>query len=244
MAEPILEIVGVTKVIKNQTIADGIHLSANAGQIVALCGANGAGKSTLLRMIAGVLRPTRGTILVNGLEWSKSRRAYAEQIGYMPDDYRFNGRLTAAENLRFWAALKGLPKSRADEALAEVGLQDAAGKPVSAFSKGMRQRLLFAQAMLSRPPLLILDEPTNGMDPYWADAFVRLTEKVRDSGRTVIFSTHQIQIAETLADRVVFMNRGRVVLDGLAGEIREREDDGLQGVFARLLGIGGSRIYA
>lgn len=238
MVESFVDISDVSKIIKKQTILDRIRLQVHSGEVVALCGANGAGKSTLIRMLVGILQPTQGTIRINGLEWRKHRREYAAQIGYMPDDYHFGNGLSAAETLYFWAALRGLPRARADEALAEVGLSEHGGKPVSAFSKGMRQRVLFAQALLANPPLIILDEPTNGLDPYWMDAFVQLVKRLKHAGRTVIFSTHQINIAEAVADRAVFMHQGRIVRNEPQEKIEERQESGgLHGVFSELLGI-------
>lgn len=238
MVEPIVEIADVSKVIRKQTIVDAVNLNVMPGQIVALCGANGAGKSTLIRMLVGILQPTRGEIRISGLTWKRNRRDYAGQIGYMPDDYRFANGLSARETLSFWAAMRGLPQTRADEVLAEVGLAEAGKKPVASFSKGMRQRVLFAQSLLARPPLLVLDEPTNGLDPYWMEAFVHLVKKAKANGSTVIFSTHQIQIAESLADRAVFMNQGRVILDESMEKIRQEQvGGGLHGVFAKVLGI-------
>lgn len=222
MAEPVVEFIRVKKTINKQTIVDEVSLTVQQGQIVALCGANGAGKSTILRMLVGIMQPTEGTIRVNGIEWPKNRQAYANQIGFMPDDYRFTNGLTAKETLLFWSSLRGLPQERADEALAEVGLAETGKKPVSSFSKGMRQRVLFAQAMLARPPVLVLDEPTNGLDPYWMESFVQLIRELKKTGHTVIFSTHQLHIAEVLADRIVFMNQGRFELDDFVEDMKNR----------------------
>lgn len=210
MAEPIVVVDRVTKIIRKQTIVREASLTAERGEVLALCGANGAGKSTLIRMIVGITQPTRGTVTVGGCQWKRQRRECARQIGYMPDDYRFGSRLSVRESLAFWAALRGVPKGRVDELLEAVGLAEASRKPASSLSKGMRQRLLFAQAMLARPPVLVLDEPTNGLDPYWLETFVRLIRAAKAEGRTVIFSTHQLEVAEALADRIVLMDRGAV----------------------------------
>lgn len=204
----------VHKAIKRQSIIGEVSLHAERGTVVALCGGNGAGKSTLLRMLVGILHPTRGDITIDGLRWKDDRKRYAGLIGYMPDDYRFSAGLTAMETMTFWARLKGLDKTRAAEALAEVGLERTGTKPVASFSKGMRQRVLFAQALLARPPLIVMDEPTNGLDPYWIEMFVQLVRKAAAGGQTVFFSTHQLHIAEALADRIIFLQDGRMVTDG------------------------------
>ena len=240
MAEPIVDIDHVTKRIGNQVIVNAIKLKVLPGEVTAICGANGAGKSTLLRMLAGIIHPTDGTIRINGLTWRENRGLYANQLGYMPDDYRFTNRLTARETLSFWAKLKNVPQQRVDEVLDEVGLLDTGKKPVASFSKGMRQRILFAQALLSHPPLIVLDEPTNGLDPYWMESFVTLIRKVKNNGHTVVFSTHQLPIAEAIGDRVVFMNQGSIVLDESVAQLRQRGgNDGLHAIFAGLFGLQG-----
>jgi len=218
MAEPILTVDRVTKIVGGRTLVREASFAARPGEVVALVGPNGAGKSTLIRMIVGAMPPTRGTVTVDGYEWRKHRKEFARRVGYMPDDYRFGGRLSARETLAFWANLRGVPRERVDEALAEVGLADASRKPAAAFSKGMRQRLLFAQAMLARPPLLVLDEPTSGLDPLWQAEFVRLVRGLTRDGHTVVFSTHQPEVAEALADRVVLVNRGEVREEASAAE--------------------------
>ncbi len=214
MADPLLVANGITKTIKKQVLVEPIDVSLEKGQVLALCGGNGAGKSTILRMIAGILRPSGGSVRLNGWEWTKNRAEYAKQLGYMPDDYAFSPGLTAMEALSFWAALRGVGKARVLEALELVGLEHKRGGKVQTFSKGMRQRLLFAQAILAEPPLLLMDEPTNGLDPYWMDEFVRLLAELKRRGHAVIFSTHQLQTAEEIADRVVFLIDGRKCAEG------------------------------
>jgi ABC-type multidrug transport system ATPase subunit len=238
VSEPFVKFDQVHKVIKEHSIINGISFAAKQGEVVALCGGNGAGKSTLIKMLAGIMQPTRGSITVGGLSWRDDRKRYASQIGYMPDDYRFSSGFTALETLTFWAKLRGVDKSRAEEVLAEVGLDQTGRKPVTSFSKGMRQRLLLAQALLAQPPLVVMDEPTNGLDPYWMDSFVRLIRKAANQGQTVLFSTHQLQIAEALADRIVFLQSGTVVFNGTKQEIEQRYGyDGLQEMYAELFGL-------
>ncbi|WP_223869908.1 ABC transporter ATP-binding protein [Paenibacillus sabuli] len=232
----LLRIADVTKRIGRQTIIGGLDLEAGRGQVIALCGGNGAGKSTILRMIAGILHPTSGTISIDGLAWAKQRRRYAAQVGYMPDDYRFGAGLTALETMTFWAKLKGLPRGRAEEALREVGLGETGRKPVSSFSKGMRQRVMLAQALLAHPPLLLMDEPTNGLDPYWLSTFGELVQRAAARGQTVFFSTHQLQLAERLAGRIVFLEGGEIRYDGSGEQIRAGLGaDGAEAAFADLL---------
>ncbi|MFF2479648.1 ABC transporter ATP-binding protein [Paenibacillus sp. NPDC058071] len=238
MADLLVQFDAVHKAFKGRTVIDNINLNIESGEVVALCGGNGAGKSTLLRMLAGILHPTSGTISVSGVSWKKDRRLYARQMGYMPDDYRFSAGLTAKETMLFWARLRGLGKDRALEVLEQVGLADTGSKPVASFSKGMRQRVLFAQALLAKPRLIVMDEPTNGLDPYWMETFVMLVRQSAATGQTVVFSTHQLQIAEVLADRIVFLRDGNVVLDGRQSDIHAQYGTaGLQEAFGGLFGI-------
>lgn len=238
MVEAVVKMEQVHKKIKDQVIIDNFSLHANPGEIIALCGGNGAGKSTLLRMLAGIIHPTDGEIAVCGLRWRDDRLRYAQQLGFMPDDYRFGPGLTAYEMMLFWAKLKQLGPKEARAALAEVGLQDTGKKNVSSFSKGMRQRVLFAQAMIARPPLVLMDEPTNGLDPYWMESFVQLVREAAQRGQTIIFSTHQLQIAEALADRIYFLQGGVVKLQGTPQSIRQQMGSTeLNEAFAHLFGI-------
>jgi ABC-type multidrug transport system ATPase subunit len=223
------------KRIGKKQIVHPFDLQIRPGEVVALCGGNGAGKSTILRMIVGILQPTAGVIELNGLNWREQRVEYLEQIGYMPDHFQFSGGLTAKETLAFYAALRDQPASVVDRALQAVGLYEVKDKRPTQFSKGMQQRLLFAQAILADPALVVLDEPTNGLDPYWMDAFVDLVRELKEAGRSVIFSTHQLQVADAVADRAIFMMDGRIVQSGTMEQYRARYGLlGLQGAFSEL----------
>ncbi|MEK4436265.1 ABC transporter ATP-binding protein [Paenibacillus sp. FSL K6-2862] len=212
----------VSKIIKGKQLVKDISFQIHSGQTVAICGGNGAGKSTVLRMIVGIMRPTLGDIVVNSLRPWAERKSYAEQVGYMPDDFQFNQGLSAQETLQFWADLKRVPSTRVDDVLATVGLDTHRKQRVTTFSKGMRQRLLLAQSLLAKPALLVLDEPTNGLDPFWMRELVHLLKEFKRDGQMVIFSTHQLEIAEEVADEVVFMNEGVNVGTGLTATFREQ----------------------
>lgn len=236
MSNSILFIEDLQKSIKKTQIVQSFSTQLHKGEVLALCGGNGAGKSTVLRMVAGILRPSSGTVHVCGLEWLKNKKAYAEQIGYMPDDYQFGLKLTARESLNFYGELRSVSKNRAEEALRLVGLEEAADKQVSVFSKGMRQRLSFAQAILAKPTLLILDEPTNGLDPYWMESFTQLIRQMKKDGTAIIFSTHQLDMAETVADQVIFMDAGRVMAQGTKADfLNKYGSEGLAGAFRDLV---------
>ncbi|MEK3884520.1 ABC transporter ATP-binding protein [Paenibacillus sp. PL2-23] len=242
MDEAFVRLKDVTKRFKKQVIIEGLQLDVRRGSILALCGGNGAGKSTIIKMIAGIMQPDRGTITVDNVSWKRERKRYAERIGYMPDEFRFSPGLSAMETLSFWAALRGLPKSRAAEVLEQVGLADTGNKPVASFSKGMRQRMLFGQALLAKPPLVLMDEPTNGLDPYWIDTFVRQVRELAANGQTVIFSTHQLQVAEALADHIALLRGGRIEVEGSGADIRQKLGAAeLQDAFTEWFGIHAER---
>lgn len=223
MTEAILELEQVTKAIRGRTIVHPLDYKLPRGSVLALCGGNGAGKSTILRMIAGIGKPTGGSIRLGGQTWQEDRRAYASRLGYMPDDFQFGRSLTAGETLEFYAALRGgEAPGRVDEVLEEVGLTHVKQSKVSSFSKGMRQRLLFGQALLGEPELLVLDEPTNGLDPYWLQAFVKLVNKRKERGQSIVFSTHHLEAAELTADHVILLHEGHVKQVGTIEEFRKR----------------------
>lgn len=229
----VLELHHIRKDIRGRTIVHPFDYRLPKGNVLALCGGNGAGKSTILRMIAGISGITSGVIKLCGRTWREDRRAYSSSMGYMPDDFQFGQSLTAGETLEFYAALRGKEATgRIGPILEEVGLTDVKGKKVSSFSKGMRQRLLFAQALLGEPELLVLDEPTNGLDPYWLQAFVELVNKRKQRGQSVVFSTHHLEAAELSADHVILLHEGRVRQAGPIGEFRDRFGErGLQAAF-------------
>ncbi|MFE9278091.1 ABC transporter ATP-binding protein [Paenibacillus glucanolyticus] len=238
MSETFVQMTDVGKTIKGQIIVNQLNLKIPRGQVVALLGGNGAGKSTILRMLAGIIQPTRGDIRVGDWSWKENRRGYAELIGYMPDDYRFSPGLTARETMAFWAKLKGLTAKHGDDMLAQVGLEYTEKKTVSSFSKGMRQRVLFAQVLLGQSPLIIMDEPTNGMDPYWMQSFVEMVREAAYRGQTVLFSTHQLHIAEALADRILFLKEGAIRFEGSGEDIRQQlGSSGMEKAFDYLFGI-------
>ncbi|QOS98993.1 ABC transporter ATP-binding protein [Brevibacterium sp. JNUCC-42] len=234
-----LIIKGVSKRIKQQTLVEPFELAMGAGEIMALCGGNGAGKSTILRMVVGITQPSEGHITVDGMSWKENRTEYSNQIGYMPDQFNFGNGLTARETLQFYASLRKINVTRTEEVLELVGLADVQEKRVSTFSKGMQQRLLFAQAILAKPALVVLDEPTNGLDPYWMEEFVQLVQQIKREGSSVIFSTHQLNIAELACDRAIFLQKGRIVQQGSVEHFQQKYGTlGLQGAFAEIFPFG------
>ena len=204
----------LTKQFQNKIAVDRVSLRLHNG-VFGLLGTNGAGKTTLMRMLCGILQPTSGTITFDGIDVSEE--GYRAILGYLPQDFGYYPEFTAMDFLIYMAALKGLPKPsakrRANELLELVGLEDMGRKKIKTFSGGMKQRLGIAQALLNDPKLLILDEPTAGLDPKER---VRFRNLIRQIGKDsiVLLSTHIVSDIEHIADEVLMMKDGNLIYHG------------------------------
>ena len=216
-----LSIDRLTKQYQNKIAVDRISLRLNTG-IYGLLGANGAGKTTLMRMVCGILKPTSGTITFDGIDVSEER--YRSMLGYLPQDFGYYPNFTGRDFLMYMAVLKGMTKSRAQKRCAklldEVGLKEMGDKKIKTYSGGMKQRLGIAQALLSHPRILILDEPTAGLDPKER---VRFRDMIAALGKEsiVILSTHIVSDIEHIADRILLMKDGQIIFNGTQEEIGE-----------------------
>ena len=204
----------VSKQYKSRIAVDRVSARLHQG-VYGLLGANGAGKTTLMRMLTGILTPTSGTITFDGMD--VSTEDYRGILGYLPQDFGYYPEFTAMDFLLYLAALKGIPKvqakRRAMELLELVSLRDAARKKIKTFSGGMKQRLGIAQALLNDPKLLILDEPTAGLDPKERVRFRNLIEQLgKDS--IVLLSTHIVSDIEHIADEILLMKDGQLIYQG------------------------------
>ncbi len=204
----------LTKQFQNKIAVDRVSLRLHSG-VFGLLGANGAGKTTLMRMLCGILQPTSGTITFDGMDVREE--GYRAILGYLPQDFGYYPEFCAMDFLLYMAALKGLPKQsakrRANELLELVGLQDMSRKKIKTFSGGMKQRLGIAQALLNNPKLLILDEPTAGLDPKERVRFRNLIQQLgKDS--IVLLSTHIVSDIEHIADEVLMMKDGNLIYHG------------------------------
>ncbi|MEW6252482.1 MAG: ATP-binding cassette domain-containing protein [Planctomycetota bacterium] len=217
---------GVTKRYGKFTAVDDFYMRMPAGEVLGFLGPNGAGKTTTLRMIMSIIYPDSGRITVLG----RPRAAdVKDRIGYLPEERGLYRKMTVQDTLAYFGRLKGLRGSslnRAiDASLAGIGLSEWRRKRVEALSKGMSQKLQFVTAVMHQPDLLILDEPFSGLDPLNVDLLERIIADLRQAGATVIFSTHQMNQAERLCDRIVLINRGRKVVDGTVNEVRAQFAD-------------------
>lgn len=209
-----LSIDRLTKQYQNKIAVDRISLRLNTG-IYGLLGANGAGKTTLMRMVCGILKPTSGTITFDGIDVSEER--YRSMLGYLPQDFGYYPEFTGEDFLLYMAALKGMRKPQAQrktvELLKLVSLHDVAKKKIKTYSGGMKQRLGIAQALLNQPKLLVLDEPTAGLDPKER---VRFRDLIKDLGKDsiVLLSTHIVSDIEHIADDILMMKSGQLIYQG------------------------------
>ena len=221
MANNPIQVTEVTKRFGDVQALDGISLSVARGEMFGLIGHNGAGKSTLFKLMLGLMPPTSGEIRVHdALTGGRGFRQARRRIGYLPESFVTYDNLTGLEVLRLFADLKHVPRRECEPILARVGLTDAAGRRVRGYSKGMRQRLGFAQVLLGSPDLLFLDEPTNGLDPEGIHDFYRILREVQAQGATVIITSHILAEIQERVDRLVILTAGRIAAQGTLSELR------------------------
>jgi Cu-processing system ATP-binding protein len=203
---------------------DGVDVGFGPGQVAVLAGPNGAGKTTLLSVLLGLVRPDVGGVVVDGSDLLKAgrraRRRFRERIGYLPEAVAFSENLSGRQVMRFFARARGVDRARAEEVLSRVGLSGAAGRAVRGYSRGMRQRLGLGIAILPDPELLILDEPTGGLDQEGLGLLWSLLTEWRQAGRTVIISTHDLALIERRADLVHVLSAGQVKASGSPDVLR------------------------
>ena len=218
-----IEALGVAKHYGALHAVDGVDLTVQRGEIFGLIGHNGAGKSTLFKMMLGLIEPTAGEILVGGASVrGRDFRRTRRHIGYLPENVVLYDNLTGLETLRFFAKLKGAPLVQCQPALARVGLEHAVDRPLREYSKGMRQRLGFAQTLLGSPQVLFLDEPTNGLDPQAIRDFYATLRDLQSSGVTVIISSHILAELQERVDRLAIMASGKIQALGSVQALRDQ----------------------
>jgi ABC-2 type transport system ATP-binding protein len=227
MTEPVLEVRGISKRFSGHVAVTDLSLTVPKGAIYGLLGPNGAGKTTSIRMIMNITMPDEGTVRLFGDD--KGGRHHSARIGYLPEERGLYKKMKTRDMLIFLAEVKGVARARAalkaDEWLSRLGLGEWGRRKIEELSKGMSQKVQFISTMLHEPELLILDEPFSGLDPINAQVLKDIIVQLSRSGTTIIFSTHQMDVAEKICDHVCIIARGRKVLDGGLAEVK-REHGG------------------
>jgi ABC-2 type transport system ATP-binding protein len=225
------------------TAVDKIDLAVPSGELFGFLGPNGAGKTTTFRMIAGILRPTSGAVEVGGIDINRRPLEAKARLGFIPDRPFVYDKLTGAEFLRFAAALYGqqgaLVEHRIDELLELFDLSRWKNELTESYSHGMRQKLIISGALVHRPEVIVVDEPMVGLDPRSARLLKDLFRQFVNRGGTVLMSTHTLEVAETMCDRIAILHGGKIVASGNMSELQEQtssEDLGLEDVFLKLTG--------
>lgn len=221
MSEYVLRLCDISKSFGDFRAVDRLSLQLARGQVLGFLGPNGAGKTTTIRMIMGIIHPDAGSIDLLGCGDAMSAR---DRVGYLPEERGLYRKMTVIDTLHYFGRLKGLSgrvlSERIDESLARVELLDWKRRKVEALSKGMQQKLQFVCTLLHRPEFVILDEPFSGLDPLNVELLLNLMRELRQAGVTVIFSTHQMETAERLCDRIVLITHGRKLIEGSLAEVR------------------------
>src|SRR5687767_7168380 len=243
-----IELKGLTKKYGSFTAVDSIDLSVPDGELFGFLGPNGAGKTTTLRMIAGILQPTAGSIHLAGIDLSADPIAAKSKLGFIPDRPFIYEKLTGAEFLRFVAGLFGQdgPKveHRGRELLALFDLEQWRDELVESYSHGMRQKLIISSAFVHRPDVIVVDEPMVGLDPKAAKILKDLFREYVHRGHTIVMSTHTLEVAEAMCDRIGIIQGGRIRACGTMAELRQSAEEGAQGlehIFLRLTGESAAR---
>jgi len=219
MVDNAIEVAGVVKRYGDKTVVSDVDMTVSSGERMVLIGHNGAGKTTLMKLMLGLTHPTAGQVRVLGSDPATAAATQRRAIGYLPESVAFHSAMKGRELLAFYARLKGVAVAECQSILTQVGLDQAADRRVSTYSKGMRQRLGLAQAMLGKPRLLFLDEPTSGLDPSLRRQFYDLIDTLSLSGTTSLTSSHSLNEVEARADRIAIMKNGAIVACGTLSEL-------------------------
>ncbi len=215
---------GLTKVYNGVKAVDSINVSVDKGQVCGFVGPNGAGKTTTIGMMTGLIEPTGGKCFIKDIEVSRHPLEVKKIIGYLPDGYGFYAHMTGAQNLRYFARFYDVPDAdaRIKDLLAYVGLANVEKKNVGAYSRGMKQRLGLARALLNDPEVLFLDEPTNGLDPEGVIQFRKVIKSEAAKGKTIFFSSHVLDEVQHVCNTICIISKGKIVEQGTLEEVKKR----------------------
>lgn len=223
--EKILEVSELTKSFKDNLVLNHISFCVGKGEILCLLGPNGAGKSTTINILLGLLRRDGGTIAYNGKKIGKNLRAYKQRLGVVPQDLALYEELSAEQNARFFTALYGLRGPKLDEAVEEAlgfaGLTDRRKDKVKTFSGGMKRRLNIACAIAHHPELVVMDEPTVGIDPQSRNHILTSIKKLQKDGMTVLYTTHYMEEVEAISSRIIIIDHGKIIAEGTKEKLKE-----------------------
>ncbi len=226
MNEIVLESQGLTKHYGKFVAVEQLNLTVRQGEVFGLLGPNGAGKTTTILMLLGLTEPTGGTVRVLGFDPVRQPLSVKARVGYLPDQVGFYDGLTARENLGYIAKLNGLSRQEANQriesVLVQMGLNQVANQRVATFSRGMRQRLGVAEVLLKQPQLIVMDEPTLGLDPEAAREFLETIRRLKTEGITILLSSHLLYQVQAVCDRVGLFHQGRMVLEGTVPELAQQ----------------------
>jgi len=237
----LVELHNVSKKFGQKTAVDNLSLNVQAGQIYAFLGPNGAGKTTTIKMIVGLLRPDSGSVRVCGYDISRDGRLARGFLAYVPDQPFIYEKLTGREFLEFVGRMYGMTQREIDEGIAQLGAELGLGEWLDTYaegySHGMKQRVVLTAALLHRPRVLVIDEPMVGLDPITVAAVKRLFRRMRDAGGAVFLSTHTLETAEDLADRIGIIDRGRLIAEGTLEDLKQQAGSRgrLEELFIKLL---------
>jgi ABC-2 type transport system ATP-binding protein len=234
-----LEVQNVTKRYGGHTAVNQVSFTVRPGEVLGYLGPNGSGKSTTVKMITGLMPPTLGRILFEGSDISNDLVAYKAQVGYVPEEAHVYTYLTGPEYLRLTGRLRGIPEVTLEKKITEFlrifGLDADYHAPLTAFSKGMRQKILLSAALLHNPKVVVLDEPVSGLDVSTALVLRTVVESLAKDGRIIFYSSHELETVERISTRVIILSQGKIVADDSASRLRElMHSSSLEDVFSQL----------
>jgi ABC-2 type transport system ATP-binding protein len=242
LSPPLIQLDELCKAYGTRTAVDHVNLEAFGGEVFGFLGPNGAGKTTTIKMLVGLLQPTSGSVKVAGFDMQRQPLQAKYAVGFVPDTPNLYAQLTARELLRFVADLYGLDPTQADHRIEELlgifSLAEAADDPIDSYSHGMQQKASMAAALIHDPQVLVLDEPTVGLDPKSARLIKDVLKQLAERGSLVFLTTHILEIAERLCDRIGILNHGKLIATGTMDELRRmvHQHSSLEDIFLGLTG--------